>query len=172
MCLCCRYYTRGARSRLLNVPYVDVSYKWAGGGFLSTALDLTTFGNVMLYSYQYRDTMRDLPPGYLKSSTVESMWTPVKNSVCTWDRDGAMGLGWGVVPESLTHGCCKHRRFYASHTGGAVGASSALVVFPRRQVDADIPPQGVVVALITNLQGVGMNAVALKIAELFEDIEL
>lgn len=154
------------------MPYVDVSYKWAGGGLLSTVLDLVTFGNVMLYSYQYRDTMRDCPSGYLKSGTVETMWTPVKNTVCSWDKDGAMGLGWGIVLDSLSRGCCKHRQFYASHTGGAVGASSALVVLPRHDVDMDIPPHGVVVALITNLQGVGLNRIGLQIAELFDAAEL
>ena len=156
------------------MPYVDVSYKWAGGGFLSTALDLVTFGDVMLYSHQYRDTLRDHPPGYLTAGSVAAMWTPVTNTVCTWDKDGAMGLGWGVVPESLSRGRFKRRRFYASHTGGAVGASSALVVLPRRlDGDADVPPpHGVIVALITNLQGVGLNKLGLQIAELFDDANL
>lgn len=36
--------------RLYNCPYVDNSYKWAGGGLLSTIPDLLKFGNIMLYS--------------------------------------------------------------------------------------------------------------------------
>ncbi len=35
-----------------NAPYVDNSYKWAGGGFLSNVQDLVKFGNAMLFSYQ------------------------------------------------------------------------------------------------------------------------
>ena len=31
---------------------MDNSYKWAGGGFMSTAEDLVQFGNSMLYSKQ------------------------------------------------------------------------------------------------------------------------
>ncbi len=35
-----------------NAPYVDNSYKWAGGGFLSNVQDLVKFGNAMLFSFQ------------------------------------------------------------------------------------------------------------------------
>lgn len=31
---------------------MDNSYKWAGGGFMSTAEDLVQFGNSMLYAKQ------------------------------------------------------------------------------------------------------------------------
>ena len=31
-----RYYVRNEKGRLENAPLVDNSYKWAGGGFLST----------------------------------------------------------------------------------------------------------------------------------------
>ena len=40
------------KGRLVNAPYTDTSYKWAGGGFLSTVEDLCKFGNVMLYAFQ------------------------------------------------------------------------------------------------------------------------
>ena len=49
------YYIRDAKGKLKNTPYVDNSYKWAGGGFLSTVGDLVKIGNVMLYSSQYED---------------------------------------------------------------------------------------------------------------------
>ena len=48
-----RYYQRDAEHKLKNVPAVDNSLKWAGGGFLSTVGDLLQFGNAMLYSYQF-----------------------------------------------------------------------------------------------------------------------
>ena len=47
-----RYYRRGSNGCLENVPYVDNSYKYAGGGFLSNVEDLTKFGNLMLTSAQ------------------------------------------------------------------------------------------------------------------------
>ena len=30
--------------KVINAPYVDNSYKWAGGGFISTSEDLVKFG--------------------------------------------------------------------------------------------------------------------------------
>jgi serine beta-lactamase-like protein LACTB len=45
-----RYYHRDKHHRLLNVPEVDNSYKWAGGGILSNVIDLLTFANSILYS--------------------------------------------------------------------------------------------------------------------------
>ena len=47
-----RYYVRDKHHKLKNAPYVDNSYKWAGGGFLSSVGDLIRFGSMMLYSFQ------------------------------------------------------------------------------------------------------------------------
>jgi serine beta-lactamase-like protein LACTB, mitochondrial len=38
-----RWYTIMADGSYRNTPYEDLSYKWAGGGFLSTAEDLARF---------------------------------------------------------------------------------------------------------------------------------
>ena len=53
----CRYYLKNRAGCLKNVPYVDNSWKWAGGGFLSTVGDLLRFGNAMMYSYQWRSEL-------------------------------------------------------------------------------------------------------------------
>ena len=119
-----RYYVRNEKGRLENAPQVDNSYKWAGGGFLSTSEDLLKFGNAMLYSFQNSD-------GYLKSDTVKMIWTPVANTSLAWDKDGQYGMGWGVIPPQVNHPFCKSRQFYVSHTGGAIGARSVLLVLPR-----------------------------------------
>ena len=46
-----RFYKRDGKGRLYNTPYIDNSYKWAGGGFLSTTKDLIKFGNTLLLSF-------------------------------------------------------------------------------------------------------------------------
>lgn len=46
---------RNEKGQLINTPYVDNSYKWAGGGFISTTEDLVKFGNAMLYASQVDD---------------------------------------------------------------------------------------------------------------------
>ena len=38
---------------------MDNSYKWGGGGFLSTAGDLVQFGNILLYARQIGDDKSD-----------------------------------------------------------------------------------------------------------------
>lgn len=78
------YYDKNENGRLVNAKLADTSYKWAGGGFVSTVGDLLKFGNVMLYSYQQGESDK---PGYLKSETVKEMWTPVENTIMKWGKN-------------------------------------------------------------------------------------
>ncbi|XP_029909207.1 serine beta-lactamase-like protein LACTB, mitochondrial isoform X2 [Myripristis murdjan] len=170
-----RFYHVNKKGRVVNCPYVDNSYKWAGGGFLSTVGDLLLFGNALLYSYQMahvKDT-RGLLPGFLKPKTALDMWAPVERTEASWDKDGLYAQGWLVVEKLQKYGQCRIRRHYVSHTGGAVGASSVLLVLPsqetvERQGQSPVLPQGVVVTIITNMQSVGLNSTALKIAHEFD----
>ena len=87
--------------------------------------------------------------------------------------DGHYGLGWAIMEEKSDYAFCKKQRFYASHTGGAVGASSVLLIFPRKVGEnskVDSPPQGIVVAIVCNLQNVGLSKLALDVAKTFENI--
>ncbi|XP_078056343.1 LOW QUALITY PROTEIN: serine beta-lactamase-like protein LACTB, mitochondrial [Mustelus asterias] len=173
-----RYYVYSKKGRLVNCPYVDLSYKWAGGGFLSTVCDLLRFGNAMLYSYQaewLKNGHRTLLPGYLRLATMGMIWNPVDRTELSWDREGRYAMGWGVVEQGQECGQCRRRRHYLTHTGGAVGASSVLLILPVDAQDppagiaeAGIPPRGVVVAILCNLQSVGLNSTALKIALEFD----
>uniref|UniRef100_UPI00398E6C42 serine beta-lactamase-like protein LACTB, mitochondrial n=1 Tax=Pristiophorus japonicus TaxID=55135 RepID=UPI00398E6C42 len=173
-----RFYTYNKKGRLVNCPYVDNSYKWAGGGFLSTVRDLLRFGSAMLYSYQAERPQGDqgaLLPGYLRPDTVKMMWSPVAKTELSWDRDGGYAMGWGVVEQGQECGQCRCQRHYLTHTGGSVGASSVLLVLPEdpswaRPAEAGVPPRGVVVAILCNLQSVGLNAIALNIALEFDKV--
>uniref|UniRef100_A0A8D1WJQ7 Serine beta-lactamase-like protein LACTB, mitochondrial n=1 Tax=Sus scrofa TaxID=9823 RepID=A0A8D1WJQ7_PIG len=170
-----RFYVYNKKKRLVNTPYVDNSYKWAGGGFLSTVGDLLKFGNAMLYGYQvglFKNSNENLLPGYLKPETMLMIWTPVPNTEMSWDKEGKYAMAWGVVEKKQTYGSCRKQRHYASHTGGAVGASSVLLVLPE-ELDAEalnnkVPPRGIVVSIICNMQSVGLNSTALKIALEFD----
>ncbi|NXO29110.1 LACTB protein, partial [Cisticola juncidis] len=170
-----RCYTYNKKGRLVNAPYVDNSYKWAGGGFLSSVGDLLKFGNALLYSYQaghFTNRNSKLLPGYLKPGTVAMMWTPVPKTEVSWDRDGKYAMAWAVVEPSQRCGCCRRQRLYASHTGGAVGASSVLLILPEELQPGAAgpapPPRGVVVTIICNMQSVSLNSTALKIAREFD----
>ncbi|KAM9754301.1 serine beta-lactamase-like protein LACTB, mitochondrial isoform 2-T2 [Menidia menidia] len=165
-----RFYHVNKRGRVVNCPYVDNSYKWAGGGFLSTVGDLLLFGNALLYSYQLanlKDT-EGLLPGFLKPKTALELWAPVDKTEASWDKDGLYAQGWLVVEKLQKYGQCRKRRHYVSHTGGAVGASSVLLVLPSQEGQSHPPPHGVVVTIISNMQSVGLNSLALKIALEFD----
>jgi len=93
-------------------PPVDNSYKWAGGGMLSTAEDLVRFGSA------------HLRPGTLSSRGLDLLFTSMRT------RDGretGYGAGWYVGRDGWGHRT-------ASHAGSAVGGSSILVVDRDRGV--------------------------------------
>ncbi|XP_067291873.1 serine beta-lactamase-like protein LACTB, mitochondrial isoform X1 [Pseudorasbora parva] len=167
-----RFYHLNKKGRVVNCPYVDNSYKWAGGGFLSTVSDLLVFGNALLYSYQMAEVKNTdgLLPGFLKPHTAKAIWAPVDKTEASWDKDGLYAQGWVVVEKRQKYGQCRSRRHYVSHTGSAVGASSVLLVLPKEQLTNQklFPPQGVVVTIMTNMQSVGLSTTALKIAQTFD----
>ncbi|XP_066491807.1 serine beta-lactamase-like protein LACTB, mitochondrial [Tiliqua scincoides] len=176
-----RYYILNKKSRLVNAPYVDNSYKWAGGGFVSTVGDLLKFGNSMLYGYQLEQLKSLAPgllPGYLKPSTIAMMWTVVPNTEVSWRREGHYGMAWHIVEKKQECGFCRQQRHYATHSGGAIGASSVLLILPEDENteaikdDPLMPPRGVVVSIICNMQSVSLHSTALNIAMEFEKDKL
>jgi serine beta-lactamase-like protein LACTB, mitochondrial len=85
---------------------VDNSYKWAGGGFISTAEDLVRFGSA------------HLKPGYLKAATLELLFTRQRT---TSGDTTSYGIGWFVATDTLGHR-------YVFHGGGSVGGTTAFGV--------------------------------------------
>jgi serine beta-lactamase-like protein LACTB, mitochondrial len=103
------FYQSNAAGAFVVAPAVDNSYKWAGGGYLSTSEDLVKFGSALLQ------------PGFLKAETLVLLFTPQKTA------DGkrtTYGVGWNVGTDA--HG---HR--YMMHTGGSIGGTSALFLHPE-----------------------------------------
>eukprot|EP00731_Ephydatia_muelleri_P022836 Em0015g419a len=180
-----RHYCRDGNGALLNAAYVDNSYKWAGGGFVSNAEDLVKLGSAVLASLQDGlGTIAEQPPALpegpsllLQPKTVETMWTPVVSMGMGDFPKYQYGLGWFVVPYRESVLCGRETPFSAGHSGGTIGATSALVVLPTRGGGAwkeggrcgQPAPRGVVVAVIFNLQGVRhVYKLGLKIAEEFD----
>ncbi|XP_077174068.1 serine beta-lactamase-like protein LACTB, mitochondrial [Paroedura picta] len=178
-----RCYIHNKKGQLVNTPYVDNSYKWAGGGFLSTVGDLLKFGNAMLYGYQLGQLQTfatGLLPSYLKPSTIAMLWTAVPKTEVSWSKDDKYGMAWQVVEKKQAYGFCRQPRHYAYHCGAAVGASSVLLILPEEGDPGTaaagggtlMPPKGVVVTVICNMQSVSLNKTALQIAMQFEKDKL
>jgi len=88
--------------------FVDNSYKWAGGGFISTSEDLVRFGSALLR------------PGYLKAESLKLLFTPQKTKD---GKETRYGMGWFI--EKSASG----KRIF-EHSGGSVGGSSELILYP------------------------------------------
>jgi len=109
-----RWYYLTSDGSYRNSPYADLSYKWAGGGFLSTAEDLVRFGSALL------------KPGFLKQETLEMIFSPQKTAS---GEKTKYGLGW-EIHDAGDRGTA--RRF--EHSGGVAGSSSFLIIYPDQKV--------------------------------------
>jgi CubicO group peptidase (beta-lactamase class C family) len=103
-----RFYQRNSAGAVTNAPYVDNSYKWAGGGLLSTTDDLVRFA------------FAHLQPGFLKAETLAVLFTSQKTNVGELTN---YGIGWSVRADD------KGRRT-VSHSGGSVGGTTMLLIYP------------------------------------------
>jgi CubicO group peptidase (beta-lactamase class C family) len=107
-------YDRDERTfRIFPAPRVDNSYKWAGGGFLSSAEDLVRFGNA------------HLAPGYLQPASLDLLFTPQRNrdeNPVGINRAGrGYGVGWVIGHDA------RGRRI-VGNDGGAIGGTAELFV--------------------------------------------
>lgn len=134
-----RYYLRsGMNGSLINAPYSDNSVKWAGGGLVSTTEDLVKFAQLLIDSYKGRAT------GKFKRETVELLWKEVQESYA---------LGFQLKPIDVNDD-----KIAVYHLGSALGASSALIIYPESEV---------VVAILTNLDSINLRTIGLFVAEQF-----
>lgn len=97
---------------LRNAPYVDNSYKWPSGGYLSTTGDLARLGQAMLEG-------RLLAP-----ATWTLVLTPMRTRGGT---DTGYGIGWQTGRDQAGR-----RRYF--HTGGSMGGVSILAVYPDQRL--------------------------------------
>lgn len=104
-----RFYSSVRKDRKVeNAAFVDNSYKWAGGGFLSTSEDLVRFGTALLQ------------PGFLKAESLALLFTPQKTKD---GKETKYGIGWFVTRS-------KSGQQIYEHSGGSVGGSSELIIYP------------------------------------------
>lgn len=98
-----------------NATYVDNSYKWAGGGFISTTEDLLRFAQAHTGNW-------------FLSSNILNQWLVSQQTID--GKETGYGLGWAT-------GTYNGEKWFG-HSGGAVGGVTQLVVFPEKGVSVAI----------------------------------
>ncbi|MDP5158712.1 MAG: beta-lactamase family protein [Flaviramulus sp.] len=134
--------TQFYRKSLLKKPVLSSpvanEYKVAGGGFLSTSEDIVKFGNELIF------------PKIISQKALENITKPQR--LITGENTG-YGIGFSSV--TTKKGTPKYY-----HTGGGVGASSILLVYPEEKV---------VITVLTNLTGVNMEEFGKQLESVFVD---
>lgn len=106
-----RWYS-GDQDSVVNATFVDNSYKWAGGGFLSTTEDLVRFAFAML------------DDKLVSRETRELLWTSLKLKN---GEETGYGLGWSVSTD-------RSGRRRVMHSGGSMGGTAYLVIYPDQRL--------------------------------------
>ena len=128
-------------NEIVSAHEVDNSYKWAGGGFISTAEDLASFAHKVFFDY-----------ALLSESTIEQLITPM---TLPDGESTNYGLGWRTGEDDRGH-------FYVGHSGGSVGGITMLIIYPEEKI---------VVVMLSNSSNVRYQNAYNKIAWLFMDSE-
>jgi serine beta-lactamase-like protein LACTB, mitochondrial len=105
-----RFYHKDESGRVLNADFLDSSYKIPGGGWLSSAEDMSRFEVAVLSDKLVHRATRDV------------MWTPLKTA------DGSKNdyaLGWGTGKELGV--------LDVGHGGGQQGTSTFIMLVPERR---------------------------------------
>lgn len=139
-------YVRNKQGLLVNIPYSDVSYKYAGGGIISCAEDLVRFDMALNHGK------------LLKAETLAKMYEVQVDPVMKFNPKGEpekqkhkQALSWYIRTDA-------QGRDFPSHTGTVKGCRSYLLNYPQYDL---------VVALITNIVPFDSPKYGNAIAQLF-----
>jgi len=110
-----RGYVRTKEGVLQNSPYTDISYKWAGGGLVSTAPDLCRLGMALMAGK------------LLDEASLQTLWTGQKTND---GRETGYGLGWSVGKlDGLKT---------VSHGGAQPMVRTILLLIPERKLAVSV----------------------------------
>lgn len=129
-----RFYSKTKDGTVQNSDFLDATYKIPGGGWLSSAEDMAHFEVAILSGK------------FLKRSTWDLMWTPLKPSDGSEDT---YGLGFGVQNVDGVKA--------VGHSGGQQGTSTNFMIVPEKRV-------GVVV--LTNMDGLDTAELSVEILKI------
>ena len=101
------FYYLGEDGNYVVGDTINSSYKWAGGGYLSTAVDLANFG------------IAHFDDSILGDSSRELLWTSQKTASGSATD---YGIGWFIHDG------------WVEHAGGALGGTTLLRIYPNEEI--------------------------------------
>ena len=102
------FYVKDGSKKHKLAPEVDNSYKWAGGGFIATAIDVLKFSHMMHHSDR------------IDQNLLKVFQTPL---TLNNGKKTNYGLGWATNTD-------KKGRRWVGHSGGSVGGTSMYLYYP------------------------------------------
>jgi len=105
------YYLLDSTQTPVLAPEVDNSWKWAGGGFISTTEDVASF------------LWQHVSEGYLSEAHLAALQTP---QTTTMGESTNYGIGWANREDS-------EGRRLVGHTGGSVGGTTFAFLSPETE---------------------------------------
>ncbi len=105
-------YNKDEYRKFINAPLADLSIKYAGGGILSTNIDLLHFADALINGR------------LIKPSTLDTMLVPSKLKNGT---QLTYGLGFGIDSDE------KGRKYFY-HSGTGTGFTSFLIIYPKEKL--------------------------------------
>lgn len=133
-----QFYRKTKENKIILGPKVSNEYKVAGGGFLSTSEDLIRFGNEII------------APKILSKQVVLEL---VKPQHLDSGKSTFYGIGFSIG--STKNGTPKY-----SHSGGGIGASTLLVMYPKEKI---------VICILTNVSQAPIRSIGNTLESIFID---
>jgi len=133
-----QFYRKTNSNKIVLGPQVSNEHKVAGGGFLSTSDDLIHFGNEII------------SPQILSKTSIKELVTPQ-----TLDSGKSTNYGIGFSIGTTQKDTSKY-----SHSGGGIGASTLLLIYPE---------ENIVISILSNLSQAPIKSLGKELELIFID---
>ena len=130
------FYSLTKAGEIVNDKFVDNSLKWAGGGFLSTSEDIIKFANA------------HIKEGFLSVYQIKELTTTQKT---TNGKATGYGIGWTSGHDNLN-------RYFYGHSGGSIGGTSQMIIYPEQEI---------AIVILTNLSDVQLGQITYDVINVF-----
>lgn len=131
-----QFYRKNKDNKIVLGTEVNNAYKVAGGGFLSTSENLITFGNEII------------SPVIISKTVLNELLKP---QILDSGKSTHYGIGFSCSET-------KNKTPKYSHSGGGVGATTLLLIYPKEKI---------VISILTNLSNIPIHDIGNQLETIF-----